>query len=165
MNALSLHDVRTLLEAPSPAVLTVTRPDGTAHTTPVWFRWTGRAFEAVIAINDGKLGHLRKDPRCTLLIFETVAPFRGVEVRGVAALTPCDVSEMRRSIAIRYLGPEAGKRFAAQRASTAGVLFQLVPDQPRVWSLMSILAGAGDGDGDIVPAIHAAASEAVPALT
>jgi hypothetical protein len=139
MTPLSLHDVRTLLEAPSPAVLTVTRADGTAMTTPVWFRWTGRAFEAVIAINDGKLRNLESDPHCSLLIFETVAPFRGVEIRGVAALTPCDVSEVRRSIAIRYLGAETGKRFATERASTPGVLFQLVPDAPRVWSLAGIL--------------------------
>jgi len=165
MNALSLHDVRTLLEAPSPAVLTVTRADGTAVTTPVWFRWTGRAFEAVIAVNDGKLRHLRNDPRCTLLIFEAVAPFRGVEVKGVAALTPCDVSEMRRSIAIRYLGAEAGKRFAAQRASTSGVLFQLIPDEPRVWSLQSILPGAEDAETDLAPAGPVELVAAVPALT
>ena len=142
MTPMSLHDVRTLLEAPSPAVLTVNRADGSAMTTPVWFRWTGRAFEAVIAMNDGKLRNLQRDPHCSLLIFETVAPFRGVEVKGVAALTPCDVSEMRRSIAIRYLGPEMGKRFASQRKSTPGVLFQLVPDEPRVWSLANILPEA-----------------------
>ena len=165
MTTLSLHDVRTLLEAPSPAVLTVTRADGTPMTTPVWFRWTGRTFEVVIAVNDGKLDNLRRDPRCTLLVFETVAPFRGVEVRGVAALTPSDVSEVRRSIAIRYLGSEVGKRFAAQRASTPGILFQLVPDQPRVWSLAGILSSSGHDGGSGLPASGVATEAEVPALT
>jgi predicted pyridoxine 5'-phosphate oxidase superfamily flavin-nucleotide-binding protein len=41
--------VRSLLEAPSPAVLTTYRKDGSAHTVPVWFRWTDEAFEVVIA--------------------------------------------------------------------------------------------------------------------
>ena len=49
MASLSLDDVRTLLEAPSAAVLTTIRKDGTALTSPVWFRWTGAAFEVVIA--------------------------------------------------------------------------------------------------------------------
>jgi hypothetical protein len=39
VRSLSLEDVRTLLEAPSAAVLTTTRKDGTPLTMPVWFRW------------------------------------------------------------------------------------------------------------------------------
>jgi hypothetical protein len=41
--------VRSLLEAPSPAVLTTYRKDGSALNAPVWFRWTDGAFEVVIA--------------------------------------------------------------------------------------------------------------------
>jgi PPOX class probable F420-dependent enzyme len=138
---LSLEDVRTLLEAPSAAVLTTNRKDGTALTSPVWFRWTGIAFEIVIARDDVKLRHLERDPRCVLVVFETIAPFRGVEVRGEATMKRCDVTEIRSSIAGRYLGSEAGKRFAAERASKAGVLVQLFPEQPRVWDLADILPG------------------------
>ena len=143
MTSLSLQDVRTLLDAPSAAVLTTTRTDGTPSTSPVWFRWTGLAFEVVIAQNDVKLRHLQCDPPCTLVIFETVAPFRGVEVRGVATLTRGDVTAIRPSIAGRYLGSEAGDRFAADRVSKPGVLLQLVPERPRVWSLADILPTTG----------------------
>ena len=31
---------------------------------------------------DPKLEHLRRDPRCLLLSFEAVRPFRGIQVRG-----------------------------------------------------------------------------------
>jgi PPOX class probable F420-dependent enzyme len=137
--SLSFRDVRTLLDAPSAAVLTTIRKDGTALTSPVWYRWTGLVFEVVIARDDVKLRHLERDPRCTLVVFETVAPFRGVEVRGEATLTRCDVTDVRRSIAGRYLGSEAGDRFAAERASKSGVLLQLSPERPRVWSLAGIL--------------------------
>jgi PPOX class probable F420-dependent enzyme len=135
----SLEDVRTLLEAPSAAVLTTYRKDGTALTSPVWFRWTGPAFEVVIARDDVKLRHLERDPRCGLVIFETVAPFRGVEVRGEASLTRCDVTDARTSIAGRYLDRDAGERFAAERASRPGVLLQLSAVRPRVWDLAAIL--------------------------
>ncbi|MDP9255242.1 MAG: pyridoxamine 5'-phosphate oxidase family protein [Actinomycetota bacterium] len=135
----SLEDVRTLLEAPSPAVLTTHRTDGTALTTPVWFRWTGPAFQIVIARGDVKLRHLERDPRCALVIFETVAPFRGVEVRAEGTLQECDVSAIRRSIAGRYLGEDAGERFAEQRVSQPGVLLELIQEQPRVWNLAGML--------------------------
>jgi len=133
------ESIRTLLDAPSAAVLTTYRTDGSALTSPVWFRWTGRAFEVVIAQGDVKLRHLERDPHCVLVIFETVAPFRGVELRGEASLQACDVAEIRRSIAGRHLGDEAGERFSRERAAKPGVLLQLVPEHPRVWDLADIL--------------------------
>jgi hypothetical protein len=97
------------------------------------------AFEVVIARDDVKLRHLERNPNCCLVIFGTIAPFRGVELRGEARLRHCDVTEIRRSIATRYLGDEAGERFAAARTSTPGVLLQLFPERPRVWDLAAIL--------------------------
>ena len=131
--------VRSLVEAPSPAVLTTYRKDGSALVSPVWFRWHDRAFEVVIAADDLKLRHLSRDPRCILVVFEAVRPFRGVEVRGAAELVECDVGPARAAIAGRYLGSADGARFAAERSSTPGVLLRLVPDSPRVWDLSGIL--------------------------
>ena len=53
-----MREFATLFEAPSPAVLTTYRKDGTAVTTPVWFRFRDNTFEVVIAENDVKLRHL-----------------------------------------------------------------------------------------------------------
>ena len=77
---------------------------------PVWFRfrWTGDAFEVVIAKGDVKLDHLARDPRCVLVVFETVRPFRGVEVRGAAEPIEGDVTSARAAIAGRYLGVQDG---------------------------------------------------------
>lgn len=136
---MTLERVSSLLEAPSPAVLTTYRKDGSALATPVWFRWTGDAFEVVIAEGDVKLQHLARDPRCSLLVFETVRPFRGVEVRGIGELVECDVTSVRESIAARYLGERDGKRFATTRASRRGFVLRLVPDEPRVWDLSAAL--------------------------
>src|SRR5215213_325851 len=136
-----LEHVRSLLEAPSPAVLTTTRRDGSALASPVWFRWTGGGdFQVVIAEGDVKLQHLARDPRCSLLVFEAVMPFRGVEVRGEATLTPGDMADVRRSIAGRYLGSdELGARYAVERAAKPGVLVSISSDQPRVWDLSHML--------------------------
>jgi hypothetical protein len=87
----------------------------------VWFRWTDEALEVVIAKGDVKLRHLARDPRCVLVIFETVRPFRGVEVRGEAELVEGDVTSARAAIAGRYLGVADGERLAAERRPGQGV--------------------------------------------
>ena len=134
-----LAAVRSLLEAPSPAVLTTYRKDGGALVSPVWFRWNDGAFEVVIAEGDVKLRHLARDPRCVLVVFEAVRPFRGVEVRGTAELVEGEAGAARAAIAGRYLGETDGARFAAERSSKPGVLLRVVPDEPRVWDLSGIL--------------------------
>jgi len=128
----------SLLEAPSPAVLTTYRTDGTAVASPVWFQFRDGGFEVVIAEGDVKLRHLAASPQCSLVVFEAVPPFRGVRVQGKPTLTRQGASEARRSIADRYLGREQGERFAAQRAA-AGVLLRLPALHARAWDLLAIL--------------------------
>ena len=134
-----IEKVRSLLEAPSAAVLTTYRKDGNALVSPVWFRWIEGAFEIVIAEGDVKLAHLARDPRCVLVVFEAVRPFRGVEVRGVSELVECDVTSVRAAISGRYLGVSEGERFATERRAKPGVLLRLVAGARRVWDLADIL--------------------------
>jgi PPOX class probable F420-dependent enzyme len=133
-----IEHVRTLLEAPSPAALTTYRKDGSAAVSPVWFRFDDGAIEVVIATGDVKLRHLARDPRCALLVFEAVPPFRGIEVRDSAALVECDTS-VRAAIAGRYLGADEGERFAAERRDKPGWLLRLESDDAKVWDLSRIL--------------------------
>ncbi len=134
-----LERVRSLVEEPSPAVLTTHRRDGSVLVSPVWFRWNDGAFEVVIVEGDVKLAHLRRDRRCVLVVFEATPPFRGVEVRGAGGLVEGDVTAARTAIASRYLGARDGERFASERSSKPGVLLRLVPTNPRVWDLSAIL--------------------------
>ena len=134
-----IEGVRSLVEAPSPAVLTTYRKDGSVLVSPVWFRFSDGAFEVVIAEGDVKLVHLRRDPRCVLVVFEATPPFRGVELRGEGELVEGDVTAARTAIASRYLGARDGERFATERRSKPGVLLRLVPASPRVWDLSAIL--------------------------
>ena len=134
-----MREFATLFQAPSPAVLTTYRKDGTAVTSPVWFRFRGDTFEVVIAENDVKLRHLAARPECELLVFETVPPFRGMRVRSdQPILTRDGAQQARQDIASRYLGEERGKRFAAERTST-GVVLRLSADHTKAWDLKAIL--------------------------
>jgi hypothetical protein len=135
-----VEGMRTMLEAPSPAVLTTYRKDDSAAATPVWYRWHDGAFEIVIAVGDVKLRHLARRAECTFVVFETIYPFRGVEIRGVTPeIVETDVTQIRIDIAGRYLGGLAeGERYAAQRTKP-GVLVRLRADEPRVWDLRGML--------------------------
>jgi PPOX class probable F420-dependent enzyme len=139
VTAFSTDGLESLLEGPSPAVLTTHRMDGSALVSPVWFRYADDVFEVVVAEGDVKLRHLARDPRAVLVVFEAAPPFRGVEVRGDATVVPGDVSQARVEIASRYLGRADGERFAAQRASRPGVLVRLPSSVVRSWDLTAIL--------------------------
>ena len=126
-----------MLEAPSAAVLITYRPEGSADVSPVWFRYTDEAFEVVVAKTDIKLQHLARDRRAVLMIFETVAPFRGVKVRADVELDDSHVEDVRRSISARYLGGEMAEAFVAQRGE--GVVVRLSASAAQVRDLSGIL--------------------------
>ena len=128
-------ELRTLLDAPSPATLTLYREDAEAITSPVWFRTDGDTVELVMAAGDRKLDLLRRDPRCELLIFEAVRPFRGVKVRGRAMIVPDDGAQTRLAIASRYLGPEDGARYADPERRPPGFVIRLPMADARAWDL------------------------------
>jgi PPOX class probable F420-dependent enzyme len=135
--ARELEDLRSLLDAPSPAVLMTYRPDGSADVSPVWFRYTGEGFEVGVAKGDSKLRNLARDPRAVLMIFETVPPFRGVKVRADAELDDAHVEDARRSISACYLGEETAHAFVAKRGE--GVVVRLPTSAAQVWDLSGIL--------------------------
>jgi hypothetical protein len=128
----------SLLQCAAPAVLTTYRRDGAALVSPVWFRPHAGTLEVVIAEGDVKLKHLRRRPECSLTVFEAVAPFRGLQTRGAPELVIGDVTAARLAIASRYLGVEAGRRFAAQRQPN-GTLVRLGLAGARTWDLAGIL--------------------------
>ncbi len=132
-----MQEFSSLLEAPSPAVLTTYRGDGTAVTSPAWFRLRDGCFEVVIAENDVKLRHLAAHRNARLSSSRRCRRSGGTRP-GEPALTRHGANEARRSIAGRYLGRSQGERFAAQRA-TAGVLLRLSAQHARAWDLAAIL--------------------------
>jgi hypothetical protein len=113
--------------------------------SPVWFRYTDEAFEVVVARTDIKLQHLTRDPRAVLMIFETIAPFRGVKVRADVELDESHVEDVRRSISSRYLGPETANAFVAERGE--GVVARLSASAAKVWDLSGILRVVTGSDG------------------
>ena len=134
-------EIQSLLNAASPATITMYREDGEAVTSPVWFRVNDGAFEVVVAASDRKLELLRHDPRAIVLILEASMPFRGVQARGRVSIEPDDRARTRLAIASRYLGPEAGRAYADLDRRPPGFVVRLPLDTANAWDLADKLPG------------------------
>src|SRR5215475_4795189 len=104
---LAVEDLGSFLDGSLVAVLATLRTDGSVLLSPVWHEWRDGAFNVWVEANNVKARHLRRDPRATIVVAESDAPLRGVEVRGSARFVDQDVTETARRIAARYIG-EAG---------------------------------------------------------
>ena len=134
----NLERFQALIEGPAPAVIATYRKNGTVKLSPVWFRLKGDFFEVVIADDDVKLKHITRDQRVTLLIFESTAPFRGIQVSTEAQISRDNLDETRRSITARYLGDQASRRFTERRAGN-GAVVRIPADSALTWDLSSIV--------------------------
>ena len=128
---LAVSELGDLLELPLLAVLATRRADGSILLSPVWHRWREGGFEVVSSSDDVKARHLRRDPRANIVVCEQVRPYRGLELRGEARLLADGASEAVAPIAVRYLGPEAGSRYA--ETALDDILIRLEPGVLRGW--------------------------------
>jgi len=135
---LTPDDLGDLLELPLLAVLATYRRNGTVLLSPVWHEWRDNGFNVSSMAHDVKVRHLRRDPRASIVVCEHGPPYRGLELRAVARLSvPEDHSVVRR-IATRYLGPEAGERYAETGGDDR--LIRLEPGELRGWDFADYFA-------------------------
>ena len=109
---LGAEDVGDLLEQPLIAVLATRRKDDTIMLSPVWFEWLEGGINIWVPTPEGgKVGHIRRDPRVTVVVANQVWPYKGFELRGEATVstTPSDFYGVLRRTALRYDGPGGGR--------------------------------------------------------
>jgi PPOX class probable F420-dependent enzyme len=82
-------DYRDLLDADF-AALATKAPDGKIQVTAVAFLYDETDGYVKISLNDTrqKTRNLRRDPTATLFVVDPKNPFRTLEIRGTAELTP-----------------------------------------------------------------------------
>ena len=79
---------KDLLQAPV-AVLATNGRDGQPQVSALWFLYDDDG-KIKISLNNSrqKLKNLQRDPRCTLFILDPQNPYRTLEIRARASLTP-----------------------------------------------------------------------------
>ena len=131
-------DLGDLLELPHVAVLATYRRDGTVLLSPVWHEWVDDGFNVVTGSGDVKAAHLRRDPRASIVVCDDSPPYRGLEVRARGRLIALEDPSIVRRISTRYLGSEAGERYA--ETSGDDLLIRLEPGELRAWDFADFFA-------------------------
>jgi hypothetical protein len=128
---LAIADLGDLLELPLLAVLATYRRDGSVLLSPVWHEWRDGGFNVITQSGDGKVKHLRRNPRANIVVCDQTPPYRGVELRAAARLVTTGVEEATVRIASRYLGARAGAAYAGRAADD--LIVRLEPGALRTW--------------------------------
>lgn len=131
---LGVDDLGDLLEQPLIAVLATRRSDDSIMLSPVWFEWFEGGINVwVPTIEGGKVGHVRRDPRVTLVVANHDWPYKGFELRGEATIStvPDDFYGALRRTGLRYEGPEAAERMVAEYRP--GAVIRIEPGVIRAW--------------------------------
>jgi PPOX class probable F420-dependent enzyme len=90
-----------LLDAQFATLATVGK-DGVPQQTEVWFLHD--AGELKLSLNDARLKtrNLQKRPQCSLMLLDVGNPYRYLEVRGSAELTPDDDYAFAKKVGAKY---------------------------------------------------------------
>jgi PPOX class probable F420-dependent enzyme len=130
---LTIDDLGDLLEQPIVAVLATYRRSGDVMLSPVWFEWRDGGINIWTGGPvDGKVRHLERDARASVVIAEQVMPLRGLELSGRATLSIDGFYDVVRRTAIRYEGPDGADQLAASFSEPRPVI-RLVPERIRAW--------------------------------
>jgi PPOX class probable F420-dependent enzyme len=129
-----------LLDEVHLAHLATFRKDGSVLLSPIWYVWEDGGFTLAMAAGDGKLKHLGRDPRVTIVVAEDAFPYRGFELRGIARLLDIPYGPTIRRVASRYVGEQAA---AFYDDAHGGTIVRIEPGDARGWDFRDDLEAMG----------------------
>ncbi|MFN7952887.1 MAG: pyridoxamine 5'-phosphate oxidase family protein [bacterium] len=131
--AMTREEREAFLAGPHVAVLGISEDGRGPLTLPVWYHYEpGGAIRISTSGRSKKAELIRKAGRISLLVQTETPPYAYVSVEGPARIDQdADITELERSLAIRYLGEKRGTAYfdstADQRAES--VLVILTPER------------------------------------
>ncbi len=126
----SLHDpeVRKLLRDPNYAVISTLNRDGSIHSTVIWISAEDDSVAVNSAVGRKWPTNLERDPRVTVLIYESGNPYDYVEIRGTATATREGANEHIDALAKKYLGVD---RYPGYKPGEERIKFVIRPEHVR----------------------------------
>ena len=105
-------------------------PDGSPHSTVVWFDWDGERVLFSSRIQSRKLRNLQRDTRASILITDPENPYRYLELRGrVEQIDPDPEAKLADVLSEKYLG----RPFPAPRPDEGRVRVTVRPERAAVY--------------------------------
>ncbi|MFJ6120318.1 PPOX class F420-dependent oxidoreductase [Streptomyces sp. NPDC092129] len=103
MASLSAH-ARSLIDGRNFATVATIQPDGRPQQTVVWVIRDGDDVVFSVVVGRQKYLNLLRDPRIGVLITAADNPYRYVEIRGTATMTPSGGTELVDTLSVKYTG-------------------------------------------------------------
>jgi PPOX class probable F420-dependent enzyme len=119
---------RDLLDA-QVATLGTVGPDGRPHLSEIWFLADGDTVGLSLNTSRQKTKNLQANPAATVLILDLANPYRYLEIRGDAEITPDDDYEFADRVGAKY---QADLRDRDQPGDSR-VVMTLRPARVRAW--------------------------------
>jgi PPOX class probable F420-dependent enzyme len=105
--SLTLNDeARRLLDGRNFATVATLDPDGSPHTSVVWYVRDGDDLLFSTQSTRRKARNLARDPRISLSVFDAANPYAAVDIRGTAELAVDEDRALPRRLSQRYLGED-----------------------------------------------------------
>ncbi len=116
------------LEEPHVAVLATVDRQDRPHAMPIWYMLENDTILMSVAQGSQKHRNLERNPNATLVIDRRATPYYAVMLRGVATLGPPISREQHERLASRYLGADAGRRYAERTYGHDVISIRLTTD-------------------------------------
>ena len=112
------------------AMLATIGNDGYPQVTALWFLWDDGKIKMSLNTARQKVKNLQAHPECTFFILDTANPYRTLEIRARAEITP----DVEYAFAKRVSAKYGGVDFAAMdRPGETRVVVTLLPIKVNTW--------------------------------
>ena len=109
-------------------VLGIQRQNRGPLTVPIWYDYIPGGVVWMITNQESIKGRLLKDvARISLCAQSEQPPYKYVSVEGTFAISPATDAKLLH-MAVRYLGEEQGKGYAAQGSGDGGIVVSITPE-------------------------------------
>lgn len=125
---------QAFLQQPNTAVLATVDLKGRPHAVPVWYLWTGTAFEIIGGTNSAKMRHIETNGRAALCIDKRGAGAFHVTAEGECTLGPTATREWRLRLHTHYRGADAAERVVSDDGHAHQRFIFLKPERWYGWS-------------------------------
>lgn len=117
------------LSEPHVAVLATVDRRGRPHAMPIWYLYEDGVILMSAGRGSQKHRNIERNPSATLVVDRRETPYYAVMVRGSADIGPPLNPEQHQRLSMRYLGEEAGQRYAERTIGHDAITIRLVPEE------------------------------------
>jgi PPOX class probable F420-dependent enzyme len=109
------------------AILSTVGPKSRPHAVPIWFIYEDGTLIMSAGARSQKVRNITRNAEGALTIDRRSQPYYAVMVQGTAEIGPPPSDDLRRRIAVRYLGEELGQRYTSMGTGEGTVTIVVRP--------------------------------------